>query len=123
MRLLGDVGVQQGLERDEERLEVATTEAATSGDLITVADALDDLDEDRRAIEQRLGEDLQQAASIVNVDKDAEPLESDDLIVRETAALQALLNLGQLVVLVGCIQKVDAERILPECYQASSNHQ
>ena len=53
------------LDRLEERLEVALAEAAR-----TVA--LDDLEEHRRPVLDRLGEDLQQVALVVAVDQDAE---------------------------------------------------
>src|SRR5919107_4414995 len=52
------------LDRLEQRLEVAVAEAAR-------AVALDDLEEDRRAVADRLGEDLQQVALVVAVDEDA----------------------------------------------------
>src|SRR4051794_35460625 len=52
----------------EERLEVAVAEAAG-------AVTLDHLEEDRRPVADRLGEDLQQVALVVAVDEDAEPLE------------------------------------------------
>src|ERR1700750_1855800 len=48
----------------EQRLEVAVAEAAR-------AVALDDLEEDRRAVADRLREDLQQVALVVAVDEDA----------------------------------------------------
>src|SRR5919108_3956487 len=52
------------LDRLEQRLEVAVAEAAR-------AVALDDLEEDRRAVADRLREDLQQVALVVAVDEDA----------------------------------------------------
>src|ERR687890_2730686 len=65
------------LDRLEQRLEVALAQAAR-------AVALDDLEEDRRAVAERLGEDLQQVALVVGVDEDAEPAE----------VLQVLLDLA-----------------------------
>src|SRR3954465_7303508 len=53
------------LDRLEERLEVALAEAAR-------AVALDDLEEHRRAVADRLGEDLQHVALVIAVDEDAE---------------------------------------------------
>src|SRR4051794_2364255 len=52
----------------EQRLEVALAEAAG-------AVALDDLEEDRRAVAERLGEDLQQVALVVAIDEDAQALQ------------------------------------------------
>src|SRR5690349_22571492 len=52
------------LDRLEQRLEVAVAEAAR-------AVALDDLEEDRRPVADRLREDLQQVALVVAVDEDA----------------------------------------------------
>src|SRR5215210_5286667 len=52
------------LDRLEQRLEVAVAEAARPV-------ALDDLEEDGRAVADRLGEDLQQVALVVAVDEDA----------------------------------------------------
>src|SRR3712207_2426511 len=60
------------LDRLEQRLEVAVAEAAR-------AVALDDLEEDRRPVADRLREDLQQVALVVAVDEDAEPLEVLDV--------------------------------------------
>src|SRR3954452_11135870 len=65
------------LDRLEERLEVALAEAAC-------AVALDDLEEDGRAVADRLREDLQHVALVVAVDEDAEPAQ----------VLQALLDLA-----------------------------
>src|SRR4051794_10346911 len=61
----------------EERLEVALAEAAR-------AVALDDLEEDGRAVADRLREDLQHVALVVAVDEDAESAQ----------VLQALLDLA-----------------------------
>src|ERR671933_693016 len=52
------------LDRLEQRLEVAVAEAAR-------AVALDDLEEDRRAVADRLREDLEEVALVVAVDQDA----------------------------------------------------
>src|SRR6478735_1241801 len=51
------------LDRLEERLEVALAEAER-------AVPLDELEEDRRAVAERLGEDLQEVAVLVPVDED-----------------------------------------------------
>jgi hypothetical protein len=56
-------GVLLALDRLEQGLEVALAEAAR-------AVALDDLEEDRRPVAERLGEDLQQVALVVVVDED-----------------------------------------------------
>ena len=56
-------GVLLALDGLEERLEVALAEAER-------AVALDQLEEDRRAVAERLGEDLQQVAVLVAVDQD-----------------------------------------------------
>src|SRR5918911_225296 len=52
------------LDRLEQRLEVAVAEAAG-------AVTLDDLEEDRRAVADRLREDLQEIALVVAIDEDA----------------------------------------------------
>src|ERR687886_1937048 len=57
----------------EQRLEVAVAEAAR-------AVALDDLEEHRRAVADRLGEDLQQVALVVAVDEDALLAEVGELV-------------------------------------------
>ena len=54
------------LDRLEQGLEVAVAEAAR-------AVALDHLEEHRRPVADRLGEDLQQVALVVAVDEDPEP--------------------------------------------------
>src|SRR6187200_2217208 len=61
----------------EQRLEVAVAEAAR-------AVALDDLEEHRRAVADRLGEDLQHVALVVAVDEDAQAAQ----------VLEALLDLA-----------------------------
>src|ERR671938_1224883 len=62
------------LDRLEQRLEVAVAEAAG-------AVALDDLEEDRRAVADGLGEDLQQVALVVAVDEDPEPPQVRQVLV------------------------------------------
>src|SRR3954451_20073409 len=79
----------------EERLEVAVAEAAC-------AVALDDLEEDRRAVADRLGEDLQEVALVVAVDEAAEPLE-----VLEVLGDLAHPRGGVLVVGVGRGEELD----------------
>src|SRR4051794_40104680 len=59
------------LDRLEQRLEVALAEAARPV-------ALDQLEEDRRAVAERLREHLQQVALVVAVDEDAEPAQVVD---------------------------------------------
>src|SRR5699024_11678120 len=76
------------LDRLEERLEVALAEAER-------AVPLDDLEEDRRPIPERLGEDLQQVAVLVPVDEDASLLQLRD---RHPHLSDALAQLGVLVV-------------------------
>src|ERR687885_1070182 len=61
------------LDRLEQRLEVAVAEAAR-------AVALDDLEEDRRAVADGLGEDLQEVALVVAVDEDALLAEVGELL-------------------------------------------
>ena len=70
-RLTSEIAAQRllALDRLEQGLEVALAEAAR-------AVALDDLEEQRRAVADRLGEDLQQVALVVAVDQDAEPARS-----------------------------------------------
>src|SRR4051794_23080074 len=68
------------LDRLEQRLEVALAEAAR-------AVALDDLEEDRRAVAERLREDLQQVALVVSVDEDAEAAQVLDRLVDLADAL------------------------------------
>src|SRR3954447_26833935 len=64
------------LDRLEQRLEVSLPEAAR-------AMALDDLQEDRRPVAERLREDLQQVALVVAVDEDAQaPQVLDGLVDR-----------------------------------------
>src|SRR3954466_12009267 len=87
------------LDRLEQRLEVAVAEAAR-------AVALDHLEEDRRAVADRLGEDLQQVALVVAVDEDAEPLE-----VLER--FRDLADAAGRVVVVGLrrVEELDAPRL------------
>src|SRR3954447_26060284 len=75
------------LDRLEERLEVAVAEAAG-------AVALDDLEEDRRTVADRLGEDLQQVDLVVAVGEDAEPLEVVEVLVDLAHALRYLFVVG-----------------------------
>ena len=62
------------LDRLEQGLEVALAEAAG-------AVALDHLEEDGRAVADRLGEDLQQVALVVAVGEDPEPAQVGDVLV------------------------------------------
>ena len=75
------------LDRLEERLEVALAEAAR-------AVALDDLEEDRRPVAERLREDLQQVALVVAVDEDAEPAQVVERLVDLADALGQLRVVG-----------------------------
>ena len=68
------LAVLLALDRLEQGLEVALAEAAR-------AVALDDLEEDRRPVAERLGEDLQQVALVVVVDEDAEPAQVGEVLV------------------------------------------
>src|SRR5829696_2139306 len=87
------------LDRLEERLEVARAEA---GGTVT----LDDLEEDRRAIAERLGEHLEEVALVVAVDEDPEALE----VVKRLVDLAD--PLGDLVVVrVGRAQEPHAARL------------
>src|SRR6187200_772042 len=83
----------------EQRLEVAVAEAAR-------AVALDDLEEDRRAVADRLGEDLQQVALVVAVDEDPEPLEVLEVLGDLADAVRRLV-----VVRVGRVEELDAARL------------
>src|SRR6478609_8648156 len=82
----------------EERLEVALAEAER-------AVPLDELEEDRRAVAERLGEDLQQVAVLVAVDEDLALLQ---LLDRYADVADALAELGVLVVAVGGVEELDA---------------
>src|SRR5436309_8150650 len=62
------------LQRLEQRLEVALAEA-------TRAVPLDHLEEQRRAVANRLGEDLEQVSLVVAVDEDAEAPQVGDALV------------------------------------------
>src|ERR687886_1133073 len=75
------------LDRLEQRLEVAVAEAAR-----TVA--LDDLEEDRRTVADRLGEDLQQVALVVAVDEDALLAQVGELLDHLGHANRDLVVLG-----------------------------
>jgi hypothetical protein len=108
----GNVWIQQRLQSNEQCLEVAIAKSSTSGNLVPVANALDDLDEHRRSVEQWLGEDLQQATALIDIDENAQFLEHLHLFGSDVAFLDALLDLGQFVVSVGCIQKVDRKVLL-----------
>ncbi len=67
----------------EERLEVALAEPAA-------ALALDDLEEERGPVLDRLGEELQQVALLVAIDEDAQRANDvDGLVDRPDAARQA----------------------------------
>src|SRR3954452_1743977 len=72
------------LDRLEECLEVPLAEAAR-------AVALDDLEEDRRPVADRLREDLQEVALVVAVDQDAEPAEVIHRLVDLADALRRLV--------------------------------
>src|SRR6478736_1280070 len=82
----------------EERLEVALAEAER-------AVPLDELEEDGRAVAERLGEDLQQVAVLVAVDEDLALLQ---LLDRYADVADALAELGVLVVAVGGVEELDA---------------
>src|SRR2546423_4712034 len=84
----------------EQGLEVALAEAAR-------AVPLDQLEEDRRPVAERLREDLKQVALVVAVDEDAEPVQVVDRLGDLAHAA------GQLVVVrVGGAQELNA--LLPE---------
>src|SRR5207244_1872646 len=87
------------LDRLEQRLEVPLAEAAR-------AFALDDLEEERGAILERLREELQQVALVVLVDED---VQRADLVHRLLDLADALRQL--LVVRVGDGQELDAVRL------------
>src|SRR6476469_8221139 len=80
----------------EERLEVALAEAQR-------AVPLDELEEHRRPIAERLGEDLQEIAVLVAVDKDAALLE---LLDRHADLADAGSQLGVLVVGVRGVEEL-----------------
>ena len=90
----------------EELLEVALAEAAAAAalDLLAVlavgvvehaADALDDLEEERRAVAQRPREHLDQHALVVAIDQQPELLRLGEVLGREEVVADAL---GQLAV-------------------------
>src|SRR4051812_8682349 len=81
-------GVLLAFDGLEERLEVALAEAEG-------AVALDQLEEDRRAVTERLGEDLEQVAVLVTVDEDPALLQ---LLDRGPHVADARAQLGVLVV-------------------------
>src|SRR5580704_10181341 len=81
---------------DEQRLEVAFTERQA-------ALALDDLEEQRRTILERLGKDLEHITEVVAVDENAEFAERLDALTDLTDALQKCV-----VVRRRCFQKLDA---------------
>src|SRR6478735_9169580 len=81
-------GVLLALDRLEQRLEVALAETERPV-------PLDDLEEDRRPVAERLGEDLQQVPVLVAVDEDAALLE---LIDRHADLADACAQLRVLVV-------------------------
>src|SRR5687767_9234510 len=84
------------LDRLEQRLEVSLPEAAR-------AVALDDLEEDRRPVAERLREDLQQIALVVAVDQDAQPAQ----VVERLGDLPHPVR-HVLVVRLGRAQELDA---------------
>src|SRR3954451_18795043 len=84
------------LDRLEECLEVPLAEAAR-------AVALDDLEEDRRPVADRLREDLQQVALVVAVDQDAEPAEVRQVLLDLADPLRHVV-----VVLLGDLEELDA---------------
>src|SRR3954468_14529796 len=87
------------LDRLEQRLEVPVAEAAR-------AVALDHLEEDRRAVADRLREDLQQVALVVAVDEDAEALEVREVLGDLAHAVRRLVVIG-----VGRVEKLDPARL------------
>src|SRR6476661_10678968 len=66
--------------------------------------ALDELEEDRRAVAERLGEDLEQVAVLVTVDEDLALLQ---LLDRHADVADALAQLGVLVVAVRRVEELD----------------
>src|SRR6478672_1540859 len=86
------------LDRLEERLEVALAESER-------AVPLDELEEDGRAVAERLGEDLQQVAVLVAVDEELALLQ---LLDRHADVADPLAQLGVLVVAVGGVEELDA---------------
>ena len=91
-------GVLLALDGLEEGLEVALAEAER-------AVALDQLEEHRGPVAERLGEDLQQVAVLVAVDEDAALLQ---LLDRHAHLADAGAQLGVLVVGVGGVEELDA---------------
>ena len=80
----------------EERLKVACTEPL-------MVPALDDLEEQRRSVLERLGEDLQQVALVVVVDEDLLALQDVDVLLHldvgggEASAQVVIVGVGDLV--------------------------
>ena len=68
---------------------------------------LDDLEEDRRAVAERLGEDLQQVAVLVAIDEDLALLQ---LLDGDADLADAGAHLGVVVVGVGGVEELDALR-------------
>src|SRR6476659_8500626 len=91
-------GVLLALDGLEEGLEVALAEAEG-------AVALDQLEEDRGTVAERLGEDLEQVAVLVAVDQDAALLQ---LLDRGPDVADAGAELGVLVVGVRCVEELHA---------------
>src|ERR687886_714368 len=87
------------LDRLEQGLEVAVAEAAR-------AVALDHLEEHRRAVADRLREDLQQVALVVAVDEDAEPAQVLQVLLDLADALRDLV-----VVRLRRAQELDPARL------------
>src|SRR5262249_45668822 len=85
------------LDRLEQRLEVADAEAAR-------AVALDDLEEERRPVLDRPGEDLEEVALLVAVGLDAELLQRLDRDADVADPIDKLLVVG-----VGHAEELDAE--------------
>src|SRR5262245_59884924 len=84
----------------EQRLEVSLAEAER-------AVPLDQLEEDRRAVLYRFGEDLEQVAVLVAVDQDTARLE---LLDRHADGTDAFAQLGIVVVRVRRVEELDAGR-------------
>ena len=86
-------------DRDEQRLEVSFAETFA-------AFSLQDLVEDRRAVLDRFGKDLQQIAFVVAVDQDAEAFEVLDVFVDLADAVRDFFVIG-----VGYAKKFDTVRL------------